>query len=173
MLFKVLGGILILASSSSIGFIIANYYNERPKLLRQLQNALSMLETEINFSNSPLPEALRNVALRCDKDVAFLFSKTREYINSMDGFTASEAWEKALKSYSKAKSLNETDFDILYAFGKYLGTSDREDQINKLKLAISQLKSQEVKAEEDKDKSERVWKYLGVMTGLLIVLLLL
>ncbi|KYO65826.1 stage III sporulation protein SpoIIIAB [Thermovenabulum gondwanense] len=173
MWFKIIGGLLILFSSSSIGFIVAKYYGERPKLLRQLQNALSMLETEINYSNSPLPEALRNVALRCDKDVSFLFSKTKEYINSTEGLTAAEAWEKALKAFSRTKSLNETDMEILDAFGKYLGTSDREDQINKLRLTLSQLRSQEHKAIEEKEKNERVWKYLGVMTGLLIVLLLI
>jgi stage III sporulation protein AB len=58
------------------------------------------------------------------------------------------------------------------AFGKYLGSTDKQDQIKNIKLALNNLRQQEVTSIEEKQKNEKLWKYLGVLSGLMIFLLL-
>ncbi|MCG0274974.1 MAG: stage III sporulation protein AB [Thermosediminibacteraceae bacterium] len=172
MLFKILGSILVIFSSTMIGFTIAGFYKQRPRALRNFQIALSMLETEIDYGQSPLPEALNNVSKRCESSISMFLKRVRQLLLSLEGYTAGEAWEIALKEFKAQFPLNESDFEILAAFGKYLGSSDKDDQIRNLKLTLSQLKQQETLAIEERQKNEKLWKYLGVLSGLTVVLLL-
>ncbi|KXG78170.1 hypothetical protein AN618_05620 [Fervidicola ferrireducens] len=169
---KLVGSALVIFSCTMIGLIMAGYYQHRPKALRNFQTALSMLETEIDYGQSPLPEALNNVSKRCDPTISMFLRKVRQLLLSMEGYTASEAWEISLNEFKSQIPLNDSDFEILTSFGKYLGSSDKEDQIRNLKLTLSQLKQQENLAVEEKNKNEKLWKYLGVLTGLTLVLLL-
>lgn len=169
---KLIGGIMVIVSSSMIGFLIAGNFKNRPNTLRNLQAALSMLESEINYGHSPLPQALKNISKKCDEDVAKLFASAAKNLASRKGLTASEAWEKSLKEFFINSYINENDFEILMAFGKYLGSTDREDQIKNIRLALNNLRQQEISSIQEKEKNEKMWKYLGVLTGIMIFLLL-
>lgn len=168
---RLLGGIMVVVSSSAIGFLIANSYHERPMVLRNLQAALSMLETEMNYGHTPLPKALENVSSKCEIQISKLFFNTRKYLMSRE-YMASEAWEKALDEFCKDCNLSDADLEILRAFGKYLGSTNKENQIRNIELTLSHLRQQEIIALEKKQKNEKLWRYLGVLFGIMIFLLL-
>lgn len=172
MLLKLLGSLIIVITSSWIGFIIAGYYRERPKQLRDFQSALQMLQTEIIYGSTPIPEALSRIAKKTNMPVSTFFQNVKEILYNYRGYTVDEAWEIALKNLHRESSLNKTDKEILSVLGNYLGISDKQDQIKHLKLTSSYLKKQEENAEEERKKNEKMWKYLGVLTGLMIILLI-
>ena len=97
---------------------------------------------------------------------------TMKYITERSGLTASEAWENALEDFSPNSNLNRGDIEILSAFGKYLGATDIQDQIKNIKLTLTHLRQQEVAALEERQKNEKLWRYLGVLSGIMIFLLL-
>jgi stage III sporulation protein AB len=169
---KLVGSVMVVVSCSMIGFTIAGNYKYRPKALRNLQVALSMLETEINYGHSPLPEALRSISKKSEKDVAELFIMAAKNLSSRNGLTAGEAWEKSLKDFYNNSYITYNDYEILMAFGKYLGSTDKQDQIKNIKLTLSNLRQQEITSIEEKQKNEKLWKYLGILSGLMIFLLL-
>jgi stage III sporulation protein AB len=169
---KLTGGVMVVISCSMMGFIIAGNFKYRPKTLRNLQVALSMLETEINYGHSPLPEALKSISKKCEKDVAELFVITAKNLSSRNGLTANEAWEKSLKDFYINSYITDNDYEILMAFGKYLGSTDKQNQIKNIKLTLDNLRQQEITSIEEKQKNEKLWKYLGVLSGLMILLLL-
>lgn len=169
---KLLGGVMVITSCSMIGFTVAGNFKYRPNALRNLQVALSMLETEINYGHSPLPEALRNISKKCEKDVAELFLMTAKNISSRNGLTAGEAWEKSLKDFYNNSYITDNDYEILMAFGKYLGSTDKQDQIKNIRLALTNLRQQEIASIQEKQKNEKLWKYLGVLSGIMTFLLL-
>lgn len=171
MYLKILGGIMVMVSSSAIGFTIASFYHERPVVLRNLQVAFSMLETEMNYGLKPLPSALQSVGDKCDKQLSNLFYCTQKYLISKE-YTITEAWEKSVYEFYKNCNISDTDIDILIAFGKYLGSTSKEDQIKNIKLTLSNLRQQEIIATKEKEKNEKLWRYLGVLSGIMIFLLL-
>lgn len=170
---KFLGAAAVVLSCTLIGLTIAGSYSRRPGEIRSLLNALQMLETEISYGATPLPEALAYVAERCDIRVALLFSRTAEELMTMRGITAREAWEMALNMYYPRSALTKTDRAILLELGNSLGVSDREDQVKHLILTKEQLKLEQAKAEEDSLKNTKVYNYLGFLGGLTIVLILI
>ena len=68
--------------------------------------------------------------------------------------------------------MNSEDEEILISFGKLLGSSDTEGQIKNIRLTLNQLKMQEEKAEELRKKNESMYRNLGVLGGLAIIIIL-
>lgn len=169
---KLTGAVIVILSVGFTGITIANRYSRRLQELRSLLPALQMLETEITYAATLLPEALHLVALRCPEIIAPLFEKAAAELFSMSGFTVWEAWGKALEIFSHQSALNKADLAILHNLGGVLGISDRQDRSKHLCLAREQLKIQVEKAEEEAAKNVKLWNYLGFLGGLVVVLIL-
>ncbi|MCL0081259.1 stage III sporulation protein SpoIIIAB [Peptococcaceae bacterium] len=165
------GAILILFACSYVGFAVAEKYRRRPQDLRYLQSALQMLETEIAYGATPLPDALGQVSRRCEKDIAILFTVTVDHLISGDGGTVREAWEMALNHFCRQSAINSADAAVLTALGGNLGISDQQDQIKHLQLAREQLKIEASKAEVEAVKNVKLYNYLGFLSGLTIVII--
>lgn len=168
---KLFGAMLIVVACGYAGFAVAHRYQRRPKDIRYLQGALQMLETEITYGATPLPEALDVVSQRCEKGVAVLFATARDKLLMGDGLTAQEAWEESLQVFYQHSAITTGDLAILKALGAGLGISDRADQVKHLHLAREQLRIEALKAEDEAVKYVKLYHYLGFLGGLTIVII--
>lgn len=168
---KLLGAVLVVMACGYAGFTVARRYQRRPKDLRYLQGALQMLETEISYGATPLPEAFDLVSQRCEKGVATLFATARDRLLTGDGVTVREAWGEALEVFARHSAINASDMAVLRALGAVLGISDRADQVKHLNLAREQLRLESVKAEDEAAKYVKLYHYLGFLGGLAIVII--
>lgn len=170
MIIKFIGAAILIGATSLIGFLMAAECSKRPRALRELQSMLQMLENEISYLSNLLSEAFNRIYDGANFNTAIIFREAAKYLGT-DGYTADLAWEKAIvENYGKL-SLNSEDKTILLAFGKMLGNSDLEGQLNNIRLISSQLKLQEIKAEEMKKKNEKMYRSLGVLSGLAIAII--
>lgn len=164
--------VMIIISCTFVGFNLANRYNKRFINIIKLQNCIQLLETEIVYSSTPLPEALENVYKKCDKSVSFIFKELKDLLITNKQLNVSEAFICQVENLSKKLYLDFQDIEVLMTLGRVLGTSDREDQQKHFRLVLSQLKNRQRDAEEKKQINEKLFKNLGVLTGLAIVILL-
>ncbi|HBG22358.1 MAG: stage III sporulation protein SpoIIIAB [Syntrophaceticus sp.] len=168
-----LGACLVIGSLGLTGIKAASLYSQRSNELRSLQDALQMLDTEILYAATPLPEALKKIGQGRGNSVTKIFSKAGELFGEGQGFTVAEAWEKALQDNWNSSALIQDDYAILCAFGKLLGVSDREEQHKNIALTSMHLRQEEEKARRSQEKNTRLWQYGGFLVGISIVLLLL
>ncbi|MHB1419261.1 MAG: stage III sporulation protein SpoIIIAB [Bacillota bacterium] len=169
---KFIGAGLVVSGAGFFGVTMARNYARRPWQLRWLQSALQMLETEIAYASSPLPEALDHVARSCHHPIEILFQGAREELKEREGVTVAEAWEAAIKKFQPVSALLSSDIGVLVSFGRGLGRSDREEQLKNLALTREQLRLQEVAAEAERVRSERMWRILGFLVGIAMVFIL-
>jgi stage III sporulation protein AB len=169
--FKLSGALLTVLACGWVGLIVAKNYRNRPWELRYLGSALQMLETEIVYASTPLPEALKKIAERVEFPVAFLFEVASTTLKTGEGGTADEAWITAVNKFMQVSSLIKIDLDILISFGHSLGASDKSEQVKILQLTREQLKHQEISAEAERMKNEQIWRLFGFLIGLVIVFL--
>ncbi len=169
---KLIGACMTVAACGSMGYTWARVYEKRPQQLTALEAALQMLETEIIYGATPLPEALSQVAAKCDSQTAGLFRDAAGELRKMKGITAAEAWDRAVNRFFPETALSVQDLQILKRFGVSLGASDREDQAKHIQLAKSQLRQAAVQAETLSRKNSAVFKYLGFLGGLVLALVL-
>ncbi|ASS75952.1 stage III sporulation protein AB [Tumebacillus algifaecis] len=169
---KLFGSLIILLVATSFGFRMASRYAERSKQLRLFINALQLLETEILYTATPLSEACRKIGTRIPGPVGTFFAELGHKLREGQGVTAGEIWRETLTAHKVNLRLKEADRDVLHSFGQTLGISDRQDQIKHIQLALAHLGTEEQGAREEQSKNEKMWRYLGALMGLTLVILL-
>lgn len=169
---KLLGAMLIIVAGTLIGFQQAARFAERPKQLRQLAHALQRLETEIGYGHTPLPEALARTAASSPPPISDMLKQAAEGVWAEDGPSFQVSWSEAIKLHWRDTSLKAAEQAIMLRLGTTLGISDKDDQMKHLRLALTGLKAEEDAARDDQARYEKMWKSLGVLLAVLIVILM-
>ena len=159
---------LVLGASFAIGNLIAKKYVNRVKELKEMKNALNMFETKIRFTYSSVPEIFEDISRQIDGNVGEVFKKASEKMKTK---SAGEAWNESLDS-NNMNLINE-DKIILKNLGKLLGKIDVEGQISEIKLVSEFLDTQIELAESEQKKNEKMYKTLGGIVGLTVVIILI
>lgn len=169
---KLIAGAIVVFATSQVGFSVAKSYRDRPCQLRALQSLLQGLATEIAYGATPLPEAFLRLANSGPSPVSCLFATAAAALQQ-PGCTAAEAWRQGLEQLASQSALLSSDLAIVDQLSSVLGLSDRHDQERHLLLTVQQLVRAEAKAEEARLSNERMWRYLGVLSGILLVIVLI
>ncbi len=172
MFLKITGSLIVLVACTMGGFAFAYGFSRRPKELRYLQNMLCIFENEVRYLSSPVIEAFERIASKNSSNVSLFFAETASLLRNSPGLSASEAWSRAVKNNSGRTALDSNDTDILEGFGRTLGSSDMEGQLNSIRLTVKRIKEQERQAESKRLKSEAMYRKLGILLGLAIVVVL-
>ncbi|MRG86557.1 stage III sporulation protein SpoIIIAB [Salinibacillus xinjiangensis] len=169
---KWIGAILLLLATTQIGFDIAKRLNDRPKQIRQLKNALQVLEAEIVYGQSPIHDVFYRLSKQIPEPLSSFFRTLNEKLLSSQS-TLYDVWNPALDHFWKKSAMKKTEKEIMDQFGKTLGQHDFHQQQKHIQLALSHLDRVLEQAEEEKYKYGRMAKSLGVLTGLFLILLLI
>jgi stage III sporulation protein AB len=169
---KFVGGVLIIGAATLFGFLKAAHYVRRPKQIRELISALGRMETEIAYALTPLPEAFSSLSKQVAEPLSTLFRLTSERLLASNGASTREIWHMSVKDVWTRTSMKQSEQDVVLQLGSVLGLTDRSDQIKHLRLAISQLQTEETESREEQRRYEKMWKSLGVLIGALIVILM-
>ncbi len=169
---KFLGAVLILVTSTSIGFLFSKRYRDRPRQLRQLKSALQTLEAEIMYGLTPIQEAAVHLKEQLPKPINGFFSRLVDEMALRDGRSFNQIWVDVLEAFWPTTALKQAEKEIWKQFGQTLGQSDRTNQQKHIQLALSHLEREENEARVAQSQYEKMAKSLGVLGGILLVILL-
>lgn len=158
----------IFLSCSLIGILISKKYVNRVNELKEFKNALNIFKTKIRYTYEPLPEIFAEISENVDSNISEVFKCAAE---KMDICAAGEAWNLALRL--EDLNIDEEDRNALKNLSKLLGKTDLEGQINQIEMTSDFLDKQIRKAENQRDKSERMYRTLGMVIGMVIVIILI
>ncbi|VBB08021.1 spore iii ab: stage iii sporulation protein ab [Lucifera butyrica] len=170
---KVIGSILIITSGTCIGFKLAWRSSERPKQITQLINCLVSLKSYINYVAAPLPEALEKCAAGMEGSVADLFRDIATLLRQKGWLSPLEVMQQKLKENQNRLCLNKPEIEILFNLAANLGTTDRQEQFQYLSLAQEELRKIEREALSFKEQNVKMYRYLGICSGLALVIILI
>lgn len=169
---RLLGAVLVVSATGMLGVVVGWWYTQRVRHLYDLALALHVLETEIGYGVLPLPAALRRAAEAVDDPVAAFFAAVARRLEGDPGCTGAEAWRWAVDTAGRRLALQNDEVRALRDVGVRLGASHVDDQLRWLRAARSALRSRAERAEAQRDHGVRLWRYVGVGSGLITVLLL-
>ena len=159
---------LIITTSSSLGIMLSKKYIDRVDELKAFKSALNMLKTKIRYTYAPLTDIFTDISKSLRGNVSVLFQNACEQIEAKgatDGFCA--AIEMTRLNVSKEDKL------VMKNLSKLLGKTDAEGQINEIELTESFLESQIETAEIEREKNAKLYKTLGVISGVGLVIILI
>jgi stage III sporulation protein AB len=170
---KLIGITLILGASTFGGFLCAERMAQRCRMLRQWLRILEMLATEIYYHSDLLPQILDRIAATVnEKNLEVEFRRMARTIAFGADSSVAEAWT-ALVTGLLPEKLRPEDGQVLLELGSYLGVTDREDQVKKIRTCQSRLEGNLAGAELEVKKRTNLYRYLGFAAGAIVVLWLL
>lgn len=165
-----LGAVLLLLAGAGTGWQFAARLGQRVRELRSLGLALRVLEREVAVGATPLPLALGRAAQVAEPAVARLLGHAAARLSDGSGCTARQAWEDACAQ--TPLSLSAAELEVLRGLGVTLGTSGRSDQVRHIALVRERLAAREEEAREEAERQGRLYRYLGVLVPLALLLAL-
>lgn len=158
----------IFLSCSLVGILISKKYINRVNELKEFKNALNIFKTKIRYTYEPIPEIFAEISENVNPNISSVF---KQAALKMDILAAGEAWNLALKMDNL--NINEEDRNALKNLSKLLGKTDLQGQLNQIEMTSDFLDEQIKKAEKEKDKNEKMYRTLGMILGLTIVIILI
>ncbi|NLY47070.1 MAG: stage III sporulation protein AB [Tissierella sp.] len=170
---KIIFNSLILILSSIMGFAFGNIYSKRAKSLLDLQYCIRVLQSEIINGNTPLPEALENVSIKGRGAISKLFKQIKDdlVIEKREDIYYSFLLHKDLLKNKYA--LSPQDIEIFLYLGKILGKTNSNDQDKNMAFIITQLENHYIEADKEKSKNTKLYRTLGFLIGLGVVIILI
>lgn len=169
---KLIGGLAIIIATTSIGYVYSMVYEERVKQLRELQYALNILESEIIYSTTPIVDALKAAADNSKTAIGVMLVKISELLSQRSVSSIYDAYVKASKELKNQLYLEKEEKETIGSFVHSLGSADIEGQKKNFNITVKKLEGFEKKAEVSRDKNAKLYRYIGLFGGVLIVLLL-
>lgn len=167
----IVGYLGVIIGLGCLGLFKAMQIRQRPREIRAMINALTLLDTEIYWGVNPLPEAFRILKERTEHPWKEFFGQLEAGIRQ--GANASLAWEKAIQEQRHKSSLGNEDWKVIREIGKGLGRSDRNEQHKQLELAQKHLAALDEKVRQDAENKAKMWSYLGFLGGIAVVILMI
>ena len=164
--FKIIISIAILCITSYIGIEKANYLKSREDILTDMITFLKLVENEMIYMLNSLPNSYEIARQR-------LSSKLKDVIGAivldMSEYGVDKIDMSITNNINLLSELNQYDKDIIISTLKNLGRSDLESQNNIIDNAITILRKQINEANSIKNKNSKVYRTVGIITGLIIV----
>ncbi|NLP35001.1 MAG: stage III sporulation protein AD, partial [Clostridiales bacterium] len=90
---KMIGCLLVIASSTAMGFFFSNEMKCRLENLKELKKLIMLLRGDIRYANTPLPEAISAIARRNPGNFKAFFQSTSQKLQDLSGQTFAEIWK--------------------------------------------------------------------------------
>lgn len=169
---KIIGSLIVIVSCGIMGFYYGDVFYRRVKQLTSIQYAINLLEAEIVYTSTPLSEAFKNVSNKAKEPISRIFEYLSMRLMDKEVTDVQSAFFEALQKYKVELYFNKEEIEVLASFMGALGNTDVEGQKKNFNITSKKLESLEKLAEENRKKNEKLFRYLGVCTGMLIVIIL-
>lgn len=163
----------VFMTSTFIGYTLANRYRTRVAELNDLLLALEIFETKIKYTYDSLTTSFLYIADNLKTKVYRIFYVTAEEVRENKNDSAGECFKRVVDGEKIFLALNKDDIEIVKELGVSLGQTDMEGQVKNIKLVYNSLKNQLENAKEEKNKNFRMYRNMGMLSGLVIIIILL
>lgn len=165
--------VLVFVISTFVGYALAGRYKMRVAEINDFMKALEMLETKIKYTYDSLGTSFLYIADNLKTKVYRIFYITAEIINENKNLSAGDCYRQVVDDEKIFLSLNKEDIEIIKELGISLGQVDIEGQLKTIKLVHTNLKKQLEYAQEENNKNFKLYRNMGVLSGLVIMIILL
>lgn len=168
MTYKWIGAILIVVSCGGFGFSVAAAHLLEEKTLRQLISTLDLMECELQYRLTPLPDLCRlagNDAVGCIRTVFLSLAKELEAQISPD---VSSCMNAVLSTSGEIPKHTREALELL---GRSLGRFDLAGQLKGLEAVRTACRRQLEALTTNKEPRLRSYQTLGICAGAALAIL--
>ena len=166
---KWIGTILIVLCCGGFGFRMVAVHRQKVNELRQLLSALDLLQSELRYRLSPLPDLCYLVSNSVSGGVGKLFRRLYEELEKQIAPDAGCCMNAALSD----SNLSAITARLLKDLGRTLGRFDLDGQVQGIESVRNETLTAMEKLVKDQDARLRSYQTLGLCAGAALAILLL
>lgn len=166
---KIIISVAIVSLTAYIGSYKARKLKKREHILREMVTFLKLVENEIRYMLNILPNAYEIARQKLNTELKIAIGGIVVDMLDTENLTYIEG--SIEKNISEIESLEKYDEEIIISTLKNLGRSDVEGQINIIQNTISILENQINEANEIKNTNSKLYRTIGIITGLMLVII--
>jgi len=170
---KTVGMLLILGASTAAGFWYAEGFRKRYAELQEIQRAIYQFQGEIEYTHTPIPEALLKVSEKSKEPIGQVLKQISNLLEKNEAKDVYEAFKLSFDSNKNSLCLSKEDISIVLDMAKVLGDADIEGHKKVFNYTLEKLKGQIKIAEGLAQKNVKMYRYLGVTLGGMTVIMLI
>lgn len=169
-MFKYIALFLIFLICSYIGFSYGENFRDRSFNLKEFQKAVMLMNNEIIYSNTPLPQLFNNVSLKIQGVFSNIFYEISEDLSEGKADSVYDIFSLVYPKYESNIKFKPEDYNILVDFFKSLGETGIWGQEKIFKLTSDELMKNYTEAESEAKTNIKMYRTLGICAGALIVI---
>lgn len=167
-MFKLIVLSIIFLIFSYFGYIYGEKFNNRYKILQEILKAINILQNEIMYNSTALPEALNVVSEICRDPLSLLVKDVSRLIYKAEENSIFDMFKISYEKYKEDLCLKKEDIRIISDFLKSLGELGLYGQEKMFELAKANLNINIKDAQIIAEKNIKLYRYLGVCVGAMI-----
>ena len=148
-----------------LGEVKAKSYKNRVLELNKFQNSLVMFKSKLEYTYETIKEVFTDISQVIYENKNNIFIDT---INNDKEIYIS--WNEAIDNAKNDFTVE--DKEIMKMFGKLLGKTDIKGQLSQIELTQKLIEKQIEKAEFEKNKNSKLYKTIGIISGIAICIIL-
>lgn len=160
---KYIGLVMIVICCFGAGYYFSLRLKSRYEFLSSFKDFLSALEINMRYKNT---EIFSLIKISSPDLIKSVFKEKNDSDFQL-------YWSNCVAEIPKSYALKEEDYNLLYEFGKLLGTTDTDGQINHINLYQELINTNIDNSLSELKSKSKLFKLLGLFSGLTIALLLL
>ena len=168
---RIFGAALLILGCGGLGLSAVNRLDGRVRDLRELSAGLEILQRELGWRLSPLPEALETAAGGTHGRAAQFFACCAQGAKQLAGSPFRTLWSRGLER--SPLWLSGEDRALLEQLGPILGRYDGDSQRQAVENALAGLGRRLTQAEDDRRRLGRVYGILGLTAGVFLAIVLI
>lgn len=168
MTIKIFGSILVILGCTGFGIMIAATHKTETKSLREFLSVVEMMECELRYRLTPLPELCRLAAAASHHTMRSAFFALASELEDQISPNVENCMIAALH---KTKDMPKLTNDMMKLLGHSLGRFDLEGQLKGLEAVKSEGNRVLKSYTENQDVRLRCYQTLGICAGAAIVIL--
>lgn len=168
----ILASAIIILGSAYIGITYASKFEIRVSQIEAFICALKMLEFDISFLKLPLSDSFERISKNQSGAVKKIFSYLAKELEEKKSINSGTLFRRAVEKFKNELLIGENEENVLIEFSDNLGSMNMENEVENIKSAYTKLKFYEAEARELAKKNVKMYRGLGLLTGIFIVLVL-
>lgn len=169
---KIIGSIIIIISTSCIGYIINMRTKNQISELENFKLCMHIFENDIRYNEYDIINCVTKICDSATYHNKKIFKNFLKESYLSEGQPLSEIWKKNITDTATHINFEKSTLNSIIEFGEILGNGDAQSQLKNIELFIKKLDCNIESSKQKLIDSEKVFLKLGVYSGLLIVVFL-
>ncbi len=170
---RIMGCILIIGATTGGGLLYGSELKQYLEKLLYIRHIIYLIKGELEYSRAPLGEIFGALSVRVREPYRTWMRALERKLEEREEQDFAKIWNRSIDQHLKELHLKTAHSIQLKELGTFLGQLDGDTMSRTMQLYLNRLELEIEKAREGMADKMRMGRWLGVMGGIFLIVILI